>query len=533
MGSSLNSIVNVNILLQNAAVQTRGFGRGLILGSSNKMGSDLYRVYSSYESVLDDFATTDKEAIAALKYFSQAISPVDVMIGYAPTSAVAQVEEILVATVTNNFNYTVTVNGETATYLSDGSATAAEIVAGLVSAINALTGAAAFTAAATSGSTDRLHITSDVAGTPFTLALGTTKLTMGQYELLTVVTATDSFEYEVIINGQSATYTSDSSATVAEIAAGLITAINALTGVPVTATAVSTDKIALTADVAADPFTFSHTVTKITSAGTTRNAVGGVANGLSAIVDAGGKDWYALIMTESRAKADILEAAAWIEAATFNYIYIACSSDADVLTSVTSDVLSALQALSYLRTAYMWSDDQANFPEAAWFGLLLPTVPGSTNYAYKTLVGITATALTVLTDSKLAILIGKGGNYYVTVAGVPITQNGAMVGGQWIDVVVGRDWIQANIEEGVFGVLVNTPKVDFTDAGIGLLANAVRNVLQLAINNGILASFVLDPPLASSFSAAQRQTRVLPNLNWTAALKGAIDNVTITGIITS
>jgi hypothetical protein len=72
---------------------------------------------------------------------------------------------------------------------------------------------------------------------------------------------------------------------------------------------------------------------------------------LNAIVDLD-NDWYGLIL-ESRLTADILAAAAWIETTT--KVFGISSEDADILTAVTTDIFSVLQALSYNRTYTFYS----------------------------------------------------------------------------------------------------------------------------------------------------------------------------------
>lgn len=438
MGSTLDSIVAVNISLAASAVQQKGFGRGLVLGSSNRFtGGDLYRIYTGVAGmVADGFLTTDPEYKAALSYFSQPITPPDLMVGYAP-SDVAQVET-LTPIVANNAVYNVTINGILSTYTSDGTATAAEIVTGLAAAIAA------------------------------------------QSPALPVVTS------------------------------GTVTLI-------------------LTASNAGQGFTMSVTA-NLTVVHTTGDI--GPDTALTAILAAGGKSWYGLVLC-SRTQTDIQVAAAWVEAQPYGYIFLGCSQDSAVLTNVATDVASVLKAATYLRSAYLWSDDQAHFPEAAWLGEEFPKQPGSSNYAYKSLIGVTATIQSVLTDSKIAILEGKNGNYYLSVGGVPVTQKGMMAGGQWIDVVVGRDWIKANIQQDIFTLMTIMPKIGFDDPGIGALANVLRGVLKRAKNANIISSFDIAVPLASSFSSGQKATRVLPSIPWTATLTGAINNLTINGSLTA
>lgn len=62
-------------------------------------------------------------------------------------------------------------------------------------------------------------------------------------------------------------------------------------------------------------------------------------------------DWYCLLTTY-KGSSDITELAAWTEAKT--KIFLASSEDADVLTAVSTDVASLLQASNYNRTGYLW-----------------------------------------------------------------------------------------------------------------------------------------------------------------------------------
>lgn len=68
-------------------------------------------------------------------------------------------------------------------------------------------------------------------------------------------------------------------------------------------------------------------------------------------IEAEDSDWFCLL-SPHRVSADIQEIAAWIESRT--KIYVANSQDADVLTVVTTDIASVLQAAGYNRTAYKW-----------------------------------------------------------------------------------------------------------------------------------------------------------------------------------
>jgi hypothetical protein len=455
MGTTLASIFNITISLATVSASTKGFGRGLILGSSNKFGGGtLWQIYTSAAAMLVSgggvFANTDPEYLAAVAYFSQNPAPLDVMVGYA-TADVAQVETIT-PTAVDLATYAVTINGVVSSFTAGAGTTAALIVTGLKAAIAAQSPGLPVV---TSGSTT-LILTAAAAGEAFTCSVG----------------------------------------------ANLV-------------------KVDTTPDAGPD-------------------------TALSAIVAAGGTNWYCLVLT-SRVDQDILDAAAWIEANGNSglYIFIACNSEAAVLTNVSTDIASLLQAKAYVRTMYLWSDGQAGYPDAALAAIMLAATPGSATAAWKTLAGITPTALSVLTGTAVAQLTAKNANYYCTIAGANVTQPGSQVGGQWLDVVIGRDWLVANAQTAVFNTLIQLPKVPYTDPGIGLFANAVRGVLKQAVQMGILATgtasnglqfpqgYTVTPPLASSISGSQKQTRILPPIPFAGLLAGAVNGGAFTGVLTN
>lgn len=179
----------------------------------------------------------------------------------------AQVSTITVDTATNSATYTWTIDGVELTYTADSSTSAAEIVAGIVAAINAdpIAGAKC-TAAATSSTV--VTLTARVGGVSFSVSDSDAKLTsatttandtadtigfglavlsdddgigtqatacdsslLSAAEIVVTPTAVNSATYNLHIefNGSvyGASYTADGSATVKEIVEGLAAAVNA------------------------------------------------------------------------------------------------------------------------------------------------------------------------------------------------------------------------------------------------------------------------------------------------------------------
>jgi len=255
-----------------------------------------------------------------------------------------------------------------------------------------------------------------------------------------------------------------------------------------------------------------------------------IATTLNEIFQSGelGKSWYALVLADASVDQHALDAAAWVEAN--KRIFIVATDVAAVKTSATDDLCSLLKNHGYLRTFYQWTAAVTEHPDAAVAGYALAHEPGSVTACNKTLQGVSSDSLT---DTETGYLDGKNANYYISVAGAGRERVGRMVNAQWLDVVMGVDWIQSDMTTNVFNLLALQDKVPFTDAGIDLVVTQVRLTLQKAVAKGILASFTITAPKASDFSQAEKQSRVLTGVEFTGVLAGAIQKTIIRGVVTA
>ena len=235
---------------------------------------------------------------------------------------------------------------------------------------------------------------------------------------------------------------------------------------------------------------------------------------------------------DSNSEAEILAAAAWIEAR--KKIFLCNTSDTEVVDNVvTSDVMSDLQSFAYARTAIMYSQVRLlNWSGAAWGGNRLPSDPGSSTWAFKTLAGVQVDQN--LTGGQASVIESKGGNHYTVVAGVNITRYGIMASGEFIDIVRGIDWLDQRIKERIFGVLINNPKVPYTDTGVDLMRSQVLAQLNQGVGVGLLSpdpAPVVTAPKVADIDPADRANRILPDINFQATLAGAIHKLIISGVL--
>lgn len=347
---------------------------------------------------------------------------------------------------------------------------------------------------------------------------------------LTPTDTTEGLVYTVTVTGPGATsgetftYTCGAAETVAGITAGLVFQMAGRTGLW-TPTDNTTD-IDVTATVAGDLFNFQMNA-ELTFHDDTADP--GLAADL-ALIAAADTDWYCLLL-DSNGEAEINAAAAWTESQ--RKIFVAHSADSNIATNSTTDVASDLNAASYDRTALITSYASGNlsYASAALAGKMLPTDPGSATWTFKTLSGITRDSLTT---TQAGYILGKKANAYQTIGGVNVTRYGTAASGEYMDVTRFVDWLQARLEERIFSLLVNNSKLPYTDASVDLIRAEILAQLRQGITVGGLSGDpepVVTAPKVADVSTTDKANRLLPDVQFSATLAGAIHKVTIEGTV--
>lgn len=240
--------------------------------------------------------------------------------------------------------------------------------------------------------------------------------------------------------------------------------------------------------------------------------------------------------------ADILAGAAAIEG--MKKLFIASSGSDDIAKSGSDDLASKLKAAGYNRTGLCFTKANTNgILEAAWMGSQLPQTPGSNNWAYKSLAGVTVDSLTADQQTTLygvpvAGVKGKNVNVYESFGGANITYPGMAASGRYFDLTIGVDWLQAKIQEAIYFQLVNTPKIPYTDAGVSSLMSSISAVLRLAQANGLLDGEDPANPVyvradsVDKVAVNQRAERIAPTIYFGGRLQGAVSSVILSGVVT-
>ena len=264
------------------------------------------------------------------------------------------------------------------------------------------------------------------------------------------------------------------------------------------------------------------------------DAVDTISGTLGKAVDEN-NNWYGLGIW-SRDDTDITETSNWVQGQGANNpkLYFAQSDNADIIDPTQDgDLASDLQNRTNFRTSLWWHALDAEYLEMGLMGGQLPTDAGSITWAYKQISGVTVDDLT---DSQKNAAHGKAANTYDTVASVNITEEGKVSDSpfEWIDVIRGVDWIQANMAADLFELLLTSPKLPYDTNGIGQVKSIVANRLRLAQEQGILSLDsppVVRVPDIGDVSAADKANRVLNDVEFEGVLAGAIQKINVQGTV--
>jgi hypothetical protein len=250
-------------------------------------------------------------------------------------------------------------------------------------------------------------------------------------------------------------------------------------------------------------------------------------------------DWYA-ISVFARMMDNQQECAQWIEAN--EKLGILTSGDDLLPNEETGDIAAWAKLNNLDRVAVFYHPDAKlaeatadilatsdPIPEAAYFGKMLTKQPGSATWKFKELQNVPTYELS---QGQVKNVEDKNATWYMTTADVPMTSNGQVASGEYIDVIHGLDWLKARIQNLVFTALNGVDKVPYTDEGVQMVVSPLKAALEEGKNNKILASYEITFPAVADVSVADKGERFLPDVDFSGVLAGAIHSTKIKGVVT-
>lgn len=329
----------------------------------------------------------------------------------------------------------------------------------------------------------------------------------------------DATDYTVTVNGTPYTITSGTGAT----ATAIVTALKAAIGTPTGITLSGTATLTVAPTTQGSPWSVSAS-TNLTAANLASTE--SMADALDAI-SVVNSVWYAVV-SDTHVQAEVVALSDAV--ASRRKIFGTSSQDPTVITTGTTDVAAVLSAKSASRTygVYLPTAD-TEYPEAAWMGAQLPYTPGSNDWDFKRLSGVTVSSLS---DTARVNLRAKNMNMYTAVGGLNVMQDGNMFDGTPIDEIIGTDWLYARLQEQIYFRLVNTLKIPMTNAGLVMIENEIRSVLSQAEANGLIArGWSVSVPDVSEIPVTLRAARTAGVFQFRARLAGSIRKVIVNGFL--
>lgn len=242
--------------------------------------------------------------------------------------------------------------------------------------------------------------------------------------------------------------------------------------------------------------------------------------------------WYFLLLA-GRTEADQEECASWVDSNNKFGVY-----QPDITTDVATIVASAATMASS-RNLIIAHDGGASaedqFADARLVGAVAPKDPGSITWKFKTLSGLENTEYT---QTEISNLHDGNVNTYVKKLGILQTSEGLATDGTYADITRSKDWLQANIEEEVSNILYNNDKIPYTSDGIAQVGQVLQSVLKSAVAQGIIAEdsdgigiWDVTLPDIDDILDTNKTNRILPDIEFTATIAGAVHKVEITGVL--
>lgn len=545
----VSRLVNVSVSLSPQAVVGRNFGNLLILGDSNVI-SGLQRIqsFSSITAVGQSFGSTAPEFLAAELYFGQSPQPTSLSIGrWLRTATASQLQGAILTAAQSNLGLFTAITSGGFDITIDGSAI---VITGLnFSAATNLNGVASDITTALSGAGicvwngSQFVITSATTGagipasaTATFSAAPTASDTITINGLVITFVAASPTGNQVLIGSSASTSatnlntflqgSSNADLTVLNfsVSGAVVTIASNSVGTAGNSIAISKSSTAITLSSSTlSGGTNASSVSYATSPASGQDVssllgltsvlalplVPGYAaeSALQAVValDAISNAWYGLTFAASvmPSDSDNEAIAPFIEADSVTRMFGITIQNTNVLSSVvTTDLASILMAQGYDQTFSIYCSTNP-YAAASVFGRLFSVNFTGANTAidlmYKQLPEITGESLT---DQQANTLQSKRVNVFADYDnGTEIVQYGTMAGPVFIDETYNLDWFQNAAQVALFNVnYTSTTKIPQTDQGMNQYTNAIAQVCEQAVTNGVAAPGVWN---AAGFGSLQ------------------------------
>lgn len=193
---------------------------------------------------------------------------------------------------------------------------------------------------------------------------------------------------------------------------------------------------------------------------------------------------------------------------------------------------------------YADADNLNEEPDASYTGNVGPFYPTSVTWKFKRPQDGNASTtklitLPLLTDGEREALLENHVNFLTEEYKRQYVKDGTCLNGEFIDVVLGGDWIAKRMRDLLYDILLENANINYGDDGFGMIGTAVLQALAEATDLNIIARdpesktgvFTVVIPKYAESTEDQRRNRVMPDITWEAQLAGAVHQVKTKGVL--
>ena len=264
------------------------------------------------------------------------------------------------------------------------------------------------------------------------------------------------------------------------------------------------------------------------------NVPSDLSGALDDLLNAGHTGWYYLVpsMRSNTARAALVN---WVNAQRRVMVFGNADDETpEEFIAAVADLPRSPRAVAVYHT-----DNDATYLEAAMVGWVGGRYPATAAWFHAKVEGVQINGCTY--DQLIALETANIISWWRSPIGIWLTTCGKTIGGEWCDITVALDLIEARIRERVWALLADRDRIPYTQEGIDLLAHAVLTELHYLARPpyGIIATDTTGrpmcrvmPPRREEIDPLEVRNRRIPDLPFEATVAGAVKTVVINGLVT-
>jgi hypothetical protein len=264
---------------------------------------------------------------------------------------------------------------------------------------------------------------------------------------------------------------------------------------------------------------------------------------LNSIVDVDNQ-WYGLTVNDITERSEFADIAQWCEL-NKKFLFTVDNLTEMFDSSDTTSIAGRINAVGVSKACCIYNEvartngTPASYIDVGFASHILGKVIGSYTAEFKNVNGAIADNIT---ETNRLNIYGKNALTYTELYGRDVIENSRVldgtaydpstgVGGEWIDIEIGVDWIESRMQEAVASLIMFSEKIAYTDNGIGLIVSEVERILNIGVQRGLIDTFDVSAEPALDQSVEDRNARKYNGITWEARLAGAVHSTVINGTV--